>query len=170
LSWNLPDGAATDFVQVTVMDGGSVVFATPPEIGAAGALNGTSRSVAIPASAFAPGKFYTGMIRVVRPSTVDTFSYPTAVGMAGHARVTRFVMHTASGVPQQPMLEMPVRIENQTGLTFSSVRGEKYVIHSAMELPEWVAGATVTATGPTTTVRLPANSAPMWFYRVVVAP
>lgn len=170
LSWHLAEAAATDHLQVVIMDGDTVVFSTPAIPGVAGSLNGTARSVAIPSGTFSSGKTYTGMIRHCRPAAGDSFTYPLAYGMAGHARVTRFPMQTASGPSLQPWLGPPKRINDQTELSFTSIRGEKYLIHSSTSLPSWTQGPTVTASGASTLFRLPSNAAPAAFYRVVTVP
>jgi hypothetical protein len=170
LSWTLAEAQPTDHLQVVVTDGATVVFSTPAIPGVAGALTGNARSIAIPAGTFSPGKTYTGLIRHCRPTAGDSATYPLAYGMAGHSRVTRFPMQSANGPSPQPVLAPPARINDQTELSFTSVRGEKYVIHSSTGLPMWTQSPPVTATGTSTIHRLPPNSAGTGFYRVVTVP
>ncbi|HUS35906.1 MAG TPA: hypothetical protein VM680_11195, partial [Verrucomicrobiae bacterium] len=170
LSWTLAEAQPTDHLQVVVTDGATVVFSTPAIPGVAGALTGSARSIAIPAGTFSPGKTYTGMIRHCRPTAGDSSTYPLAYGMAGHSRLTRFPMQTANGASPQPMLGPIVRTNDQTELSFTSIRGEKYVIHSSTGLPAWTQSPPITATGTSTAHRLPPNPATVGFYRVVTVP
>jgi hypothetical protein len=110
------------------------------------------------------------MLRHCRPSTIDPFTYPLAPGMAGLARVTRFSLQTASGPSPQPIISPLSRINDQTELTFSSIRGEKYMIQLSSTLPNWTPGPTITASSPATVFRLPAGAAPATFYRIVITP
>jgi hypothetical protein len=170
LSWTLAEAQPTDHLQVVISDGATVVFSTPAIPGVVGALTGSARSVAIPAGTFSAGKTYTGLIRHCRPTAGDSATYPLAYGMAGHSRVTRFSMQTASGPSPQPTLAPLARINDQTEISFTSVRGEKYVIHSSTGLPAWTQSAPITATGTSTVYRLPPNPATAGFYRVVTVP
>jgi hypothetical protein len=90
--------------------------------------------------------------------------------MWSHARITRFPMQTANGPSPQPVLGPLARINNQSEVTFSSVRGEKYVLHTSTGLPTWAQGPTIVANGPSTLFRFASNAAPAGFYRVVIAP
>jgi len=170
LSWNLPDGVAGDHVQLTVLDGTTVVLSTPAVIGTSGSLNGSQRSLALPANTLTAGKTYTATLRCSRPVMIDSFTYPTATGVASFARATRFELKTASGASPQPLLSLPVRIGSQTELTFTSVRGERYNVQRSTSLPTWNPAQTVIAPDTVTVLRLPANPNPLEFYRVVIAP
>jgi hypothetical protein len=170
LSWNLPDGVLADLVEIEIREGTNIVFSTPPISGMNSALIGNAQSITIPAGTFSAGKIYSGMLRHCRPSTIDPFTFPLAPGMAGLARVTRFSLQTAYGSSPQPTINPLSRINDQTELTCSSVRGEKYMIQLSSALPNWTPGPTITASGPSTVFRLPAGAAPATFYRIVIAP
>ena len=170
LSWNAPEVQSSDLFQVIITEGTSTVFSTPIIPGLPGALNNAARSVSIPAGTFAVGKSYLGTIRHARIFSNDPFNYPLATGTSSHARVTRFPMQIAAGPSPQPSVGL-VRVNNtQTELTFDSVRGEKYVIQTSTALPTWTSAPPITASGPTTTFRLPASAAPFTFYRLAVGP
>lgn len=171
LSWNLPDGATADHVQLAITDGSGVILSTPALPGMDGALNGSQRSFLIPAGTLAAGKAYTGMLRCSRAAAVDNVTYPATPGIWSYASVTRFPLKTASGGGSPaPLLARPLRINGQTELTFSSVRGEKYVIQGAQQFPNWTSMQSLTGQGTATTFRLPASGDNLRFYQVMVAP
>lgn len=170
LSWTLTDSTASDLIQVAITDGTNVVIATPQTPGVAGALNGAARSFTVPAGMLQAGRNYTGMVRCFRIVANDAVTYPLAIGVAGYSRITRFPIRVAAGPSPRPTIATPLRVGNQTELSFDSIRGEKYSIHGSTQLPNWTQIETVTASGSSTVIRLPSSPAPFTFYRVLVGP
>jgi len=84
LTWDAFSGGTTnDFIQVTIRNTGSSVFGTPP-FGISGALNGTNTSVTIPAYTLTPGVTYDARLTFARGVSMNTTSYPGAVGFAAY--------------------------------------------------------------------------------------
>lgn len=167
INWTSADANANDFAQFIVQEGLNTVYASPSVIGAAGALNGLNRSITLPANTLAPGKNYTGTIRVYRTTSRDTTTYAGSFGVGGFSRLTRFPMKTASGPSPKPKLVMPRRVGNQTELTFDSVRGEIYRIQSTQVFPSWSTIQTVTAAGQQITVLLNSSALNTSYYQVI---
>jgi hypothetical protein len=170
LYWTSPDGAANDLMHLVVLDGNAKVFETPAVRNAAGSVNGSARWIIIPGNTLTSGKTYTASLRIFRPQITDTFSYPGATGVAGYSRLVRFPIKTASGPTPQPFLELPRRINNQTELRFSSIRGETYRIQSSTNVASWNNAHTITASDATTIWLSPSSSTPGEFFRIIAGP
>lgn len=90
-----PSGAgANDFMHVRVEEGSSVVWETPSSPGLAGALNGTTTSVTIPAGILREGRTYKATISVWKTSQRNTASYAGATGLTAYVRKTEVPVRT----------------------------------------------------------------------------
>ncbi len=115
LSWNaFAGGTAADFVRLEVDDNsGNSVFQSP-DLGEAGALNGTSpNSIVIPANTLTSGAAYTVQLTFAHVSQVNNTSYSQGVAAyAGHFSQTQFPLTTVA----PPLVQ-----------TFGVVKGLYYV-------------------------------------------
>jgi len=95
VTWSpLEGGTSSDFVELNISGAGGTVFQTP-NIGASGALNGTSTSVVVPAGTLQPGINYSASIiygELAGP--VDTTDYPGVNGYPVFATETDFSIQT----------------------------------------------------------------------------
>jgi hypothetical protein len=83
LDWDYTAAPADeDFVQVYISLGHASVFSTP-DIGLEGALDGTDRSVTVPANTLEPGLLYSLTLEITRLVSSNTTSYPNAEGVTG---------------------------------------------------------------------------------------
>jgi len=165
-SWTMNDATANDLLQFAINDGTNIIYTTPL-VSMAGAMNGSQRTLTLPAGVLAPGKTYTGLLRCCRLTSLDTSTYTGAIGQWAYARVTRFPIQTANGPSAPPTLMPPVKSGSQTQLTFTSVRGEKYTIYSSADLRTSAVAQTLIAPGSSTTTMLPANGLGSEFFRIV---
>ncbi len=99
LSWNaFASGTAADYVRLEVDDNsGNSVFQSP-DLGEAGALNGTSpNSIVIPANTLASGTTYTVQLTFAHVSQVNNTSYGQGVAAyAGHFSQTQSPLTTVA--------------------------------------------------------------------------
>jgi hypothetical protein len=98
LSWQpFAGGTVNDLILLQIWDPitDSPVFSTPLP-GQAGAYNGTSNSVVIPAGVLTAGRTYEGELLFFRPTALDILSYPGATGIGGYVKSTTFPI-TAAG-------------------------------------------------------------------------
>jgi hypothetical protein len=170
LSWTSPDGNANDLMHFVLWDGAVKLIDTPSIFGAPSVVNGSARSIQIPAGMLAAGKSYIATLRIFRPLVTDTFSYPQSVGVAGYSRLVRFPINTASGPTPMPTLELPRRVGSQTELRFYSIRGETYRIQKSSALADWITAHTLIASDSTMTFLLPTSNNDFEFYRVIAGP
>ena len=101
LAWGtFSGGSANDFVQVLVtsFSTGTTVYQSP-DLGAAGALNGTATSVVIPANTLAASQSYSLNLTFAKILNRDTTSYPGATGVSGYFKETQVLAMTGSGGP-----------------------------------------------------------------------
>jgi hypothetical protein len=97
VQWDaLQGGTINDFIKVEIeeLGSGNFVFETG-EPGALDALDGTDISVLIPADTFMPGRAYRVYLMFVKPTDLDTTSYPGATGIAGYICESDIVIRTA---------------------------------------------------------------------------
>jgi hypothetical protein len=95
LQWNDLGGSTLDIVQVLIVDSVSnIVFMSPAPL-QNGALNGTSRSITIPANTLPEATELEGHLIVARPGNPDT-SYSGATGIPALAKDTAFRVATIS--------------------------------------------------------------------------
>jgi len=98
LNWSpLAGGTSSDYVQVQINGNGAIAY-TSPDIGSAGALNGTSTSIMIPAGTLAPDGDYICYLIYANVVSVDTTDYPAVPAYVAFATNTQFDMHAASAL------------------------------------------------------------------------
>lgn len=125
LRWSaFAGGTANDFVQVRVVDdGGAEVFSTPM-LGAAGALGGAATSAVIPANTLAPDSHFTVTLTFLKVITLDSSSYPGALGLAGYYKSTEVSLATTTGSgggdTTPPQLVSSIPLNGASGVTVNS--------------------------------------------------
>ncbi|MBI5684382.1 MAG: hypothetical protein HZC54_04820, partial [Verrucomicrobia bacterium] len=166
LTWDALTGATTnDFVWVQVRDeagGGGSLFESPAW-GLVGALNGTNRSVVIPAGTLTTNHTYQARIGWCRFGPLDTASYPGAVGAGAYAKETAFLIQTTA--PAQMLSPTNGTVLAENAVTFNWSRGA-----SVSQYALWVGSASngydlyaqVVGTNLTRTLTLPATSLPIY--------
>ena len=98
LRWDaFADGTPFDYVRVEVNTAQEDTVFASGEPGEAGALDGTSTSVTIPAGRLAAGSVYVGTLMFVRIVQLDTTSYAGVTGVAGFIKQTTFTLATPGG-------------------------------------------------------------------------
>jgi hypothetical protein len=97
LTWNAFEGGTSgDFIQLTVMDkDDNVVFQTAWP-GQPGVLDGTARTVTIPANSLSAGK-NTAILSFTKVTSRDTTALTGATGLTTYARDTVFTLLAGSG-------------------------------------------------------------------------
>ena len=102
LRWDAFAGGTTnDYILVLVGDAvtGAAAFRSPAPF-QPGALNGLSTSVVIPAANLQPGATYGVEVGFYSLKSLDTTSYPGAVGIVGFNAVTDSALATTGSAPQ----------------------------------------------------------------------
>ena len=138
LQWNaIPGATANDALWVVIADvTGNPVFSTPyPAMDLADSLKGTATSVDIPTNTFQLGHSYMGTITCLRWTSVNTTSYPGAMGVTVAAVQTWFPLAPASA---SPTLSQPVKLSGtQFGFQLSGIAGQNYTIQYSTTLTNW---------------------------------
>jgi hypothetical protein len=83
----------SDFVQVYINHGHDEIFSTP-DLDQPGALDGTARSVTLPAGTLEPGRVYSLNLEITRVVSTNAASYPGAPGVAGTFSSTALTIGT----------------------------------------------------------------------------
>lgn len=103
LTWDAFTGGTTDdFIQVSIGDDLSAPVFETPDFWEANALNGTARSVVIPAGTFIPGEIQTVRLLFANTSTIDRTTYKGAIGTAAYSKFTTFSVST---IPAEGLLQ-----------------------------------------------------------------
>jgi hypothetical protein len=133
LSW-LPLNSSTNpfvFVSVDEAVSGETVFSSP-WIGTAGALNGTATSVLIPAGTLRAG--YSYLVTVMHANvTLETSSYPGAVGLTGYDKQTQFTL-TVPGTPFPKIIRIVGLDNGQVNLLASGEPERTNILEAAASL------------------------------------
>ena len=99
----------SDFVQVYINHGHDEIFSTP-DLDQPGALDGTARSLTLPAGTLAPGQVYSLNLEITRVVSTNAASYPGAPGVAGTFNSTALTI----GTLVLPSLRLPAPPTNGT--------------------------------------------------------
>ncbi len=100
LYWDFPSPPnSSDYIQVYVDAGHGTVYSSP-DFGEPGALNGTARSVTIPARTLPSGSTLSLNIEIDRVASTNGACYPYAEGATATFRSTEIEMFTINPPPQ----------------------------------------------------------------------
>jgi hypothetical protein len=161
LYWSFPSAPrASDFMQVYITDGHAVVFSTP-DLGEAGALNGSARTVTIPAGTLEAGVIVSLNLEITRIVSTNATAYPWAEGIAGTFRSTAIDLTTI--IPPRMKIFPPTN-----GVVAIEVRGSPgrtNVLQSTDNLVTWRNVATNVAPLGKSVFTVPANAFPARFFR-----
>lgn len=149
LQWDSFGGTFLDIVQVLISDQASNVWFSSPAPFSAGALDGNSTSIAIPAGQLPGGSELVGHLVIARPGLPNTNDYRGAIGIAAVAKDTAFPLTTLPAIP--PMLEVQAAIPFQ--LRFVGESNRLYYLDATTNL-------TLAATNPGAWQRLLATNSP----------
>lgn len=143
LAWQPLNSTSDRFVWVSVDEpsSGETVFSSP-WVGTQGALNGTDTSVVIPAGTLRTG--YSYLVTVMPAAlTLDTVSYPGALGLIGYNKQTQFNL-TVPGTPFPKSLHIVNATRGQLQLMAIGEPGRTNILEAATNLaaPSWTALAT----------------------------
>ena len=162
-------GGSGDIIELVILDDhGDVVYQSPAPL-QSGALNGTSKSVVIPANTLQPGRDYSGVLAFVNVTQLNILGYLGAIGVAGYSSGTDFNMHTLT----TPSLSIKLDTNQVIHLEFAADVGRHYEIQANSDL---VTGSwsTVFITNATSNVveylDTDAASLPQRFYRLSASP
>jgi hypothetical protein len=134
LRWNSL-GSALTLVQLTILDRQSnVVFATPIPL-TAGALNGTSNSVLIPARTLPVGSAFEAHLTALNPGLPNTNTYAGAWAVAALAKDTVFPMTTLSVAA--PRLSIAASLEDGIELFLTGALNHEHEIQASEAFGPW---------------------------------
>ncbi len=146
ITWNSFSGGTTnDFIRLEIQEANNPqgfssgkVFSSPFRA-EFGVLNGTNTAVLLPPNTLQPGKDYTATLSFVKVCTIDTNSYPGAVGGAGFVSDTTFNIHTRGSHPSAPLMGGIIRSNTQTFLQFfgETNRQHRIDVVSDLRLKNW---------------------------------
>lgn len=138
LTWNPFAGAiGVDFIQLLVTNAAGLLAYETPGYGMAGALNGLTSSTAIPAGTLLPNQFYLAWLSFNKVMTIDTITYPGALGLGSYRSSTRFRLIT-TGPGEPPSLVLAASSSNnQYQLSAAAVPGLVYRIDGSSNLVDW---------------------------------
>jgi hypothetical protein len=161
VSWTYPSAPrASDFVQVYVTDGHADVFSTP-NFGEPGALNGTARTVTIPAGTLDPGSILNLNLEITRLASTNATAYPFAQGVAATFRSTALDLTTI--IPPRMTI-----LRSTNGNVSIEVRGSAdrtNVLQATDDLVTWRSLATNVAPFGKSMFNVPTTSAPARWFR-----
>jgi hypothetical protein len=161
VSWTYPSAPrASDFVQVYVTDGHADVFSTP-NFGESGALNGTARTVTIPAGTLDPGSILSLNLEITRVVSTNSTAYPWAEGAAGVFRSTAIELTTI--IPPRMKILGPTN-----GVLTIEVRGSAErtnVLQATEDLVLWRNVATNVAPLGKSVFSIPTSASPARWFR-----
>ncbi|HUK81559.1 MAG TPA: hypothetical protein VLZ12_02900 [Verrucomicrobiae bacterium] len=123
-------GGSGDIIELVILDDhGDVVYQSPAPL-QSGALNGTSKSVVIPANTLLPGRDYSGVLAFVKVTQLNILGYFGAIGVAGYSSGTDFNMHTLT----TPALSINLDTNQVIRLEFAADVGRHYEIQAKPDL------------------------------------
>jgi hypothetical protein len=173
LTWvTFAGGTSSDAIQFLIRrKNGTTLFATPT-FGSAGALNGTSTSVLIPANTFVPGETYTATLAFINIVNLDLTSYGLFLfvpGATAFSKTTEFPMKAPGTVPN--LIIATGTAAGSYRLQWNADIGRRYDLVRSQDFLTWVRVALVTATSPTESrTDTPAASVKSRFYRLQEPP
>ncbi len=171
LQWMPVAGAASsDFIHLQIEDAAGVKVFETADPGKPKALAGTRTSAIIPAYTLSPGTLYTAKLLFIKVTTLDTTSYPGALGIAGFGRETHLEIATAGGTVSPPRLTNPHLGAQGFSFTLNGAPAQSYAIDVSTNLLNWsMVGAATTSAGGET-LFTDTNQAPLGarFYRARV--
>lgn len=141
VSWDhWPGGSISDFVQVRIEDHNFNKFFETPDLGKAGALDGRATSVALPAGILPPGQSFEIHVTFTRLSSLDTASYPGAMGLSDFQSRTKVNIQTTPATGNSPVLSLNALPSGQ-GYQLSAVLApnSSYRIDASSNLLQWEA-------------------------------
>ena len=111
ISWDAFAGGTTnDFVMIDLFEsGGDLPVFSSPALIESGALNGTNVSFEIPAGTLATDHAYDAQLLFVKSFTLDETTVPSATGLSGFYRQTRFAIQTLPAAPAAGRVQFSVR-------------------------------------------------------------
>jgi hypothetical protein len=138
VSWDpFNGGTSSDFVQFHIDDDqGNKVFGTP-DLGKSGAFNGTSTQSIVPSNTFAAGKTYTGRVIFQKNLSLDTVSYPGALGVASYASRTTFQITTSSPPPAPHLAVVAFSGSGDFDLTVQTAANATVRVDTSIDLKAW---------------------------------
>ncbi len=151
LTWApLTGGTVNDFVQVTLYDSLGTPLLQTPSPGQAGALNGTSTSLVVPANTLPPGALAGGIVVFARVVQADATSYPGALGIAAYFTSTDIVLATfAEDAAAYNIGKQQVFNQNSSGApTLAGSNPFRFVANVAANASNSVTSAQVQAPPP----------------------
>jgi hypothetical protein len=137
LSWNALGGATNDFVQVRISKGGQLVFQSGDDPSAANALNGTSKSISLPAGLLQSGETCECTITFLKAVDLDTFSYPRALGFAGYGTETTATLRARGGTVRVPVLSAAKINNGLMEFEIDADPGRLYGIEGTSDFRSW---------------------------------
>jgi hypothetical protein len=137
LSWNPLGGTTNDFVQVTVRKAGQIILQTGNHPRAASALNGTSRSIIIPAGLLQPGESCDCSILYLKAVNIDTFTYPLVLGFAASGAETSATLRARGGNVRTPVISRIAFDTTNMEFAIDADPGRLYVIQDSADLRNW---------------------------------
>lgn len=135
VTWNaMSGGTNADNISVYIESDNACFFETP-EIGIAGALDGTATSVTIPANTLPPGRTMELEIAFIKVLTNDTTQYPGVISASGIASVTGAEIQTI-GDPLKPIINIALG-GAAPNLTITGEQGLIYEVSTSPDLKTW---------------------------------
>jgi hypothetical protein len=101
LTWDsISGGTKNDYILLLIGEAvsGAFVFRSPPPL-QAGALDGTSKAITLPAGLLKPNTQYVAEMTYLKVAAIDLTSYPGSEGLVGFGSVTDFGFATAAASP-----------------------------------------------------------------------
>ena len=138
LKW-LPLAGATadDFIQVTVLKNGKVVFRTSDYPGGPGALDGRATSVNLPAGLLSPGEAAEVSLTYFKSLFSDPFSYPQSLGTVGSGCETRATIQAAGGSLSAAELTEAQVTNGILEFNLACADGRQQIIQVSRDLIHW---------------------------------
>ncbi|WCJ59990.1 Ig-like domain-containing protein [Fontisphaera persica] len=140
LQWQPFTGATTnDRIQVEIelqnqwLD--YTVFSTPDPLGP-NAINGLATSIQIPAGTLPPGRQFTAWVSFIKVVTLDTTTYPGAMGVVGFVADTTLPIAT-TGQPVRPSLSKIRHFGNYVRLEIQGELQMPYTVEFTENFLQW---------------------------------
>jgi hypothetical protein len=137
ISWNSLGGTTNDFVKVSIRKSGQILFQTGNHPRASNALNGTSKSVVVPAGLIQAGETCDCSVLYLKGVNLDTFSYPLVLGFAGCGAETSAILRAKGGNFSVPYLSSARLQADKVEFQIEADPGRLYVIQSSRDLRNW---------------------------------
>lgn len=164
LSWDFPaPPKADDFVQVYITLGHGEAFSTP-DLGTPGALDGTARSVTVPADTLAPGFVYSLNLEITRFVSTNSSSYADAEGVTGTFSSTSLDLTTVV-LPELQPLSPPTN--GLLSVEVLAEPGKTIILQGSDNLSLWRDLATNTAPSGSNLFTVATDAQAMGFFRAL---